>query len=204
MINGPALLNFQVENNIALKVFKQVFDPLLAVFFIVGFLPLWVIIAICIKLDSRGPIIFLHERIGKDGKKFLLYKFRTMRADVSPQAESPVTVSDARITKFGRLLRKTSLDEAPQFLNVLQGEMSIVGPRPEMPFIVENYKNWERKRLDVKPGITGLWQVLGRKDMPLIDNLEYDFYYLQHRSVMLDLAILAKTVIIVITGKGAY
>lgn len=204
LITGPALLDYQSPAVPLLSFCKAIIDPLLAVFFIIGFLPLWLLIALLIKLDSSGPIIFSHQRTGKNGKKFRLYKFRTMHANVQPQAESPLSKNDSRITRFGKILRKTSLDEAPQFLNVLKGEMSVVGPRPEMPFIVDQYQDWQRKRLEVKPGITGLWQVLGRKDIPLKDNLEYDFYYLQHRSLILELVILLKTVIIVITGKGAY
>lgn len=204
MVTGPELLNLKIKDGVFFKLFKNIIDPSLVFIFIIVFLPLWLLIAVLIKLDSAGPVIFSHERVGKNGKKFLLYKFRTMHAGVEPQAESPHQSDDKRITRFGRWLRKTGLDEAPQFLNVLKGEMSMVGPRPEMPFIVETYRDWEKVRLKVEPGITGLWQVLRRKDVPLKDNLEYDFYYLQHRSVILELVILFKTVIIIIRGKGAY
>lgn len=204
LITGPALLNYQIKKTPVLDFVKRVMDPVIAIFFIVGFLPLWIIIALSIKLDSKGPIIFSHQRVGKNGQKFRLYKFRTMYSQVEPQAMSPLQKDDPRITKFGRILRRTGLDEAPQFCNVLKGEMSIIGPRPEMPFIVEHYQDWQKRRLEVKPGITGLWQVLASKNIPLKDNLDYDFYYLQHRSMFLELVILAKTVIIVVTGKGAY
>lgn len=204
LVKGPEIINLKVKGGAFFNCFKSVVDPVLSLFFIVGFLPLWVLIAIFIKLDSAGPIIFSHERVGKDGKKFLLYKFRTMHVDVDPQEESPHSADDKRISRFGRWLRKTSLDEAPQFFNVLKGEMSVVGPRPEMPFIVKNYQDWERVRLRGKPGITGLWQVMRSKDVPLKDDMAYDFYYLQHRSIILDLVILLKTVIIVLKGKGAY
>jgi lipopolysaccharide/colanic/teichoic acid biosynthesis glycosyltransferase len=127
-----------------------------------------------------------------------------MRHEVNPNDFAPTDKKDTRITRIGRFLRKTSLDEFPQFWNVIKGNMSVVGPRPEMPFIVETYKEWQRRRLDAKPGITGLWQILGRKDLPLHENIEYDFYYIKNQSLLLDLVILIKTVAAVFRGKGAY
>jgi len=163
-----------------------------------------IIIAILIKLDSKGPVIFKHLRIGKDGVPFNLFKFRTMYIDVEPYKEAPDSPEDARITNFGKFLRKTSLDELPQIINVINGRMSFVGPRPEMPFIVEKYEEWQKRRLDVKPGITGLWQIVGRKNLPLYKNLEYDFYYIKNQSIWLDIVILFKTVPAVLFGKGAF
>ncbi|MBI5754912.1 sugar transferase, partial [Candidatus Peregrinibacteria bacterium] len=168
------------------------------------FLPFFLVIAIAIRLDSRGPAIFKHARIGKDGQPFQMYKFRTMYQNVKEADFSPRDIEDKRVTSVGRFLRKSSLDEVPQLWNVLKGEMSLVGPRPEMPFLVEKYTNWQKKRLDVKPGITGLWQILGRKDLPLTENIEYDFYYIKNRSTLLDLVILFKTAVAVVTGRGAY
>jgi lipopolysaccharide/colanic/teichoic acid biosynthesis glycosyltransferase len=127
-----------------------------------------------------------------------------MQADVAPYEEAPLERTDPRVTRFGRFLRKTSLDELPQLINVLRGDMSMVGPRPEMPFIVDKYEEWQRRRLDVKPGITGLWQIVGRKDLPLYLNLEYDFYYIRNQSLLLDLMILIKTIPAVLFGKGAF
>ena len=166
--------------------------------------PLWIAIAVAIKLDSPGSIIFCHERVGKDGRIFRLYKFRTMAPATNPYAIAPGDQNDPRITKVGRFLRKTSLDELPQFLNVLKGEMSLVGPRPEMPFIVEQYEPWQRRRLDVPQGLTGLWQIAGRKQLPLHYNLEYDFYYIRNWSLLLDLVILLRTIPAVFWGKGAF
>lgn len=183
---------------------KRIIDVILSLIATTAFLPFWVIIIISIKLESNGPAIFTQERIGKDGRPFLMYKFRTMYKEVNPNDYAPRLKSDKRVTKIGRLLRKTSLDELPQFWNVLKGEMSIVGPRPEMSFIVKNYTEWQKRRLDVKPGITGLWQILGRKDLPLHENIEYDFYYIKNQSLLLDLVILIKTITAVITGRGAY
>lgn len=166
--------------------------------------PFWLLIILFIHLDSRGKALFVHERIGKNGKPFQLYKFRTMVDGSSDQEFAPVSLDDKRITRIGKFLRRTSLDEIPQFWNVLKGEMSIVGPRPEMGFIVKKYTILEKTRLLVKPGITGLWQIRGRKDLPLHLNVEYDFFYIQHESLWLDLIILFKTISVVISGKGAY
>ena len=107
-------------------------------------------------------------------------------------------------TKYGQWLRATSIDELPQLVNVLKGEMSLVGPRPEMPFIAESYDEWQKRRLSVKPGITGMWQILGRKDLPMHENLQYDFYYIRNRSLGLDLSILLRTVGAVVSRKGAF
>lgn len=183
---------------------KRAMDIFISAFLLLLTLPLWIFIAIAIKLDSKGPVIFKHERVGYRGKRFVLYKFRTMFVDTPPFSESPKREDDPRITRVGRFLRKTSLDELPQLLNVLKGEMSLVGPRPEMPFIVERYSAWERRRLEAKPGITGLWQILGRKDLPLQENIHYDFYYIKNRSIMLDLMILLKTIPAVLKREGAY
>jgi exopolysaccharide biosynthesis polyprenyl glycosylphosphotransferase len=167
-------------------------------------LPVGMLIAIAIKLDSPGPVVFAQERVGLNGKNFTIYKFRTMHVASKKNDFAPKDDKDKRITKVGRWLRKTSLDELPQFWNVLKGEMSLVGPRPEMPFIVSTYTDWQRRRLEAKPGITGLWQILGRKDLPLHENIEYDFYYIKNQSILLDLVILIRTVLVVVTGKGAY
>lgn len=161
-------------------------------------------IALLIKRDSPGPVFFAQERVGRGGRRFRIFKYRTMRTDAAPYAVAPTVDEDPRITHIGRWLRKTSLDELPQLWNVFRGEMSMVGPRPEMPFIVEGYAAWQRRRLDVKPGVTGLWQVIGRKNLPLHLNMEYDFYYIKNQSLLLDLEILIRTVPAVIKGRGAY
>ena len=166
--------------------------------------PLLGLIAVMVRLDSPGPALFVHDRVGKDGRVFRLYKFRTMRSDSDPYSTAPGDQNDGRITRFGRLLRKTSLDELPQLWNVIKGDMSLVGPRPEMPFIVEKYEPWQRRRLDVPQGITGLWQIAGRKQLPLHHNLEYDFYYIRNWSLLLDVVILLRTIPAVLLGKGAF
>ncbi|RMF18389.1 MAG: sugar transferase [Candidatus Dadabacteria bacterium] len=183
---------------------KRVFDLVTGCVAGAMFVATFPFIALAIKLDSPGPVFFVQDRVGRHGRIFRMWKYRTMRTDSPAYAVAPHEDSDPRITRVGRLLRKTSLDELPQVINVLRGEMSIVGPRPEMPFIVEQYNAWQRKRLDVLPGITGLWQILGRKDLPLHENLEYDFYYIKNRSLLLDLVIVLRTVTAVLSGKGAY
>ncbi|HYF52696.1 MAG TPA: sugar transferase [Salinarimonas sp.] len=157
-----------------------------------------------IKRDSPGPVFFKQQRVGRDGELFQLWKYRTMKMDAPAYSVAPTAEDDPRITRFGRWLRKTSLDELPQLINVLRGEMSMVGPRPEMPFIVEKYQPWERRRLDVKPGLTGLWQVIGRKNLPLALNMQYDFYYIKNQSFLLDLEILFRTIPAVLKGRGAF
>ncbi len=184
--------------------FKRLFDLAIASILLLTTLPAWIIIIIAIKLDSDGPAIFRQARVGKRGKLFQIYKFRTMKATTERYAYSPEAPGDSRVTRVGAFLRKTSLDELPQLLNVIRGEMSLVGPRPEMPFIVDGYSDWQRQRLAVKPGITGLWQIMGRKDLPLHENLEYDFYYIKNQSLLLDLSILIKTIPVILGHKGAY
>ena len=183
---------------------KRLMDIVLSALALVLFAPFWILLILFIRLDSKGPAIFSHMRAGKNGKLFRLYKFRTMSRGVAAHEFAPTTLKDPRITRMGRFMRRTSLDEMPQLWNIMKGEMSLVGPRPEMEFIVKKYRGMQSRRLLVKPGLTGLWQVLGRKDLPLHENAEYDYYYILHRSLWLDLWILLKTVGAVLYGKGAY
>jgi exopolysaccharide biosynthesis polyprenyl glycosylphosphotransferase len=157
-----------------------------------------------IRRESPGPVLFRQQRVGRDGVEFTFHKFRTMHVEVDPYQTAPREGSDARITEFGRWLRSTSIDELPQLFDVLKGNMSLVGPRPEMPFIVEGYDDWQKRRLSVKPGLTGLWQILGRKDLPMHENLQYDFYYIRNRSLAHDLSIMIRTVGVVLSRRGAF
>jgi exopolysaccharide biosynthesis polyprenyl glycosylphosphotransferase len=157
-----------------------------------------------IRREGAKRALFAQRRIGLHGRPFTCYKLRTLHEDVDPYAVAPQSGDDPRITPFGRFLRRSSLDELPQLWNVLRGEMSLVGPRPEMPFIVEAYDEWQRRRLTVKPGLTGLWQILGRKDLPMHANLQYDFYYIRNRGVALDLSILLRTFGAVLSRRGAF
>jgi lipopolysaccharide/colanic/teichoic acid biosynthesis glycosyltransferase len=177
--------------------------------------PLFPILALLIKLDSPGPVLFIQERAGKDGRPFRIYKLRSMvdGADemlaglVDLDNLSPPVVKlrdDPRVTRVGRFLRRTSLDELPQLVNVLRGEMSLVGPRPEEMRIVRLYNDWHRQRLAVKPGITGPMQVSGRADLDFDRRVQLELDYIRDYSVTDDLRILLRTLLAVVTGKGAY
>lgn len=183
---------------------KRAMDIVISLTSIILSLPLWLCIVLWIKIDSRGPVLFSQSRVGRNGKQFNILKFRTMHTETDAYARSPKSPTDSRITRSGRFLRKLSLDELPQLINVIVGDMSIVGPRPEMPFIVARYKEWEKKRLSVRPGITGLWQVIGRKDLPLEENIQYDFFYIRNRSLIMDISIIMRTLPALLSRKGAY
>ena len=162
--------------------------------------PLLLVIALAVFLQDRRSPFFSHARTGLHGKSFQMYKFRTMHCTADPYAQTPSCSDDCRITRIGRILRKTSLDELPQLFNVLRGDMSLVGPRPEMPFITQTYTEEQRLRLRVKPGITGLWQISVDRHQAIHDNLEYDFYYIRNRSFFLDLTILLETIAFLFRG----
>lgn len=182
---------------------KRVYDIIGSLFFLVLLLPLFILVAIFIKLDSPGAIFFRHYRIGKDGKHFLLWKFRSMRTDVPEYEASPRSGVDDRLTRVGRLIRRLSVDEMPQLVNVLKGDMSLVGPRPEMPFIVARYYSAHRERLVARPGITGLWQISPARAFPIHENLQYDLHYIRNQNLFLDCAIILRTVTAVFRGVGA-
>ncbi|MHB8995402.1 MAG: sugar transferase [Armatimonadota bacterium] len=186
------------------RLLKRAADLLLAAVLLLLTAPLMAGIVLAIRRQTGEAALFRQTRVGLRGRDFVMFKFRTMRSDSEAYAPSPEDPNDERITPIGRWLRKYSLDELPQLFNVLRGDMSLVGPRPEMPFLVEQYEPWQRQRLDAVPGMTGLWQILGRKDLPLRDNIEYDFYYIRNQSLLLDLAIFLRTIPIVVWGKGAY
>jgi exopolysaccharide biosynthesis polyprenyl glycosylphosphotransferase len=182
------------------EVAKRIVDLVVAAVLLLLGLPLFLLLAVLIRIDSPGAVIFRQERIGLYGKLFRMFKFRTMHPTTDPYELSPQISTDPRITRLGRFLRRTSLDELPQLLNVLQGSMSLVGPRPEMPFIAEKYTQRHKQRLQVKPGLTGLWQLSGDRNYLIHENIEYDLYYLQHRSFFMDLAILLHTTIFAMRG----
>jgi exopolysaccharide biosynthesis polyprenyl glycosylphosphotransferase len=186
------------------QIAKRALDLSLSLAVLVLGAPVIVITAILIKRASPGPVFFAQQRIGKDGKPFRMLKFRTMHTHVSGDAESPRKADDPRITPIGRWLRRFSLDELPQFINVLKGEMSVVGPRPEMAFIVAQYGPLDRERLRAKPGITGLWQISYARQAAIHENLDYDLYYIEHQSFLLDVVIIALTLFAVVKGTGAY
>jgi exopolysaccharide biosynthesis polyprenyl glycosylphosphotransferase len=179
---------------------KRLVDLIGAFILLVLGAPLFLLLAILIRIDSPGGVIFRQKRVGRDGKRFRMFKFRTMNASADPYEFSPQMPTDPRITRLGRFLRRTSLDELPQLLNVFQGSMSLVGPRPEMPFIVKKYTQRHKQRLQVKPGLTGLWQLSGDRNYLIHENIEYDLYYIQHRNFFMDLAILLHTTIFAMRG----
>jgi exopolysaccharide biosynthesis polyprenyl glycosylphosphotransferase len=160
--------------------------------------------AVMIKRESEGPVFFRQVRIGKNGKPFEMIKFRTMHVRDCADAPAPLDESDPRVTRVGKFLRRYSLDELPNFLNVLRGDMSVVGPRPEMPFIVDTYGPLDLERLRAKPGVTGLWQISYARQNAIHDNLDYDLYYIENQSFLLDLVIIALTGFAVAKGTGAY
>ena len=183
---------------------KRAFDLVAGCLALVLAAPILAVCAWRVRCTSPGPAFFSQRRVGRKGVPFKMWKLRSMWRDADLYAEAPRGGADPRITPTGRWLRRTSLDELPQLINVIRGDMSLVGPRPEMPFIVDTYGEWEKRRLSVKPGITGLWQILGRKDLPMHDNLQYDFYYIRNRSMALDLSILLRTASAVLLGRGAF
>ncbi len=203
-LSGPALLA------------KRALDVTVAVVALSVLWPSLLLIAIWIKLDSRGPVLFRQQRVGWHGKLFTMYKFRTMVAGAENNEDHFIAKTrdgrlflrkdghDPRVTILGRHLRRWSLDELPQLLNVLKGEMSLVGPRPELPSVVEAYEPWEFKRLSVPPGMTGWWQITGRSAKEPSLRAEDDIYYARNYSFLLDLQILFRTIGAVIRGEGAY
>ena len=207
-------------NNSVTLFFKRLFDILLSFLMIVILSPLYLIISFLIKMTSKGPLIFKQERIGKDGKLFKMYKFRSMytmeeeedeerkklmleymQNEESDTAGTKI-INESRITWIGKFIRKTSLDEMPQLFNVLLGNMSLVGPRPCLPYEYENYDSWQRRRVKATPGCTGVWQVWGRSVVSFKDSIILDIYYLNNMSPWLDLQLLLKTIPVIIFGKG--
>lgn len=192
IMDSSARLNYFAINAIS-GALKRAIDIVLSLAILITCAPLFVLIAIAIKFTSGDPIIFSQKRVGKDGEIFRLYKFRTLYANTDPYALTPTRNDDPRIAPLGKFLRNTGLDELPQFANVLRGEMSIVGPRPEMEFIVRNYSLFERTRLMVKPGITGLWQIYADRTKPIHESLDYDLHYIENYSLFLDFSIIIET-----------
>jgi lipopolysaccharide/colanic/teichoic acid biosynthesis glycosyltransferase len=167
--------------------------------------PVLLLAAIAIRLDSRGPVIYRQRRAGRDGRPFDLYKLRTMHPGHDPVGVgTPVLPGDARVTRVGRFLRRLSLDELPNLINVLRGEVAVVGPRPTLEAQVEAYTPRQRRRLEVKPGLTGWAQVNGRAGIPWEERIELDVWYVDNRSPWLDLRILGRTARLLLTGHGLY
>jgi exopolysaccharide biosynthesis polyprenyl glycosylphosphotransferase len=203
---------------------KRISDIVIGTVTLALFSPFWLLISLLIKFDSKGPVFYAQERVGMDGRIFVVYKFRTMRVDADSEihreyqrkfiaGHAEANVGDAkkpayklrddpRITRVGRILRRLSLDEVPQLFNVLRGDMSVVGPRPPIPYEVEAYELRHRKRLDMKPGLTGLWQVSGRNRLPFEEMVKLDLFYIENWSLLFDLKIILRTVLVMLRGDG--
>jgi len=179
---------------------KRVLDVALSSIALVLLSPILLFIAMLIKLDSPGSVLFIQNRVGLNGRVFRIYKFRSMYAESAEYEPSPTTSMDPRLTRIGRFLRRLSLDELPQLVNVIQGDMSLVGPRPEMPFIVQGYDPVQMKRLSVVPGITGLWQLSADRAFAIHENPDYDLYYVRNRGFFMDISILIHTALFAMRG----
>jgi exopolysaccharide biosynthesis polyprenyl glycosylphosphotransferase len=182
------------------SVAKRMVDLIGSSLLLVFFAPLCFLIAFFIKLDSSGPALFVQKRVGRNGELFKMYKFRSMHNGTPKYELSPTTPFDPRITRIGRFLRRSSLDELPQLINVFLGDMSLVGPRPEMPFIVQIYTSEQRQRLQVTPGMTGLWQLSADRAFLIHENIQYDLYYIRNRGFFMDIAILIHTLFFAMRG----
>jgi exopolysaccharide biosynthesis polyprenyl glycosylphosphotransferase len=207
-LRAPALSEYQ-------RLTKRAFDLFVGSILLILTFPLMAAVAAVISLQDGSPILFRQQRVGENGCLFEMYKFRTMvkgaeklRHQVERVDENGDLIhkkeNDPRVTPLGKFLRRFSLDELPQLFNVLEGTMSLVGPRPELPYLVEQYQPWQRKRFAIPPGITGWWQVSGRSDKPMHLHTEEDLFYVQNYSLFLDIKILLKTFLVVLQARGAY
>jgi exopolysaccharide biosynthesis polyprenyl glycosylphosphotransferase len=207
-LRAPALDDYS-------RIIKRFFDIIVGSLLLIVFSPIIIIVGLIILMMDGWPVFFLQERVGENGGHFSIIKFRTMIRDAEKMRSQVEQVNengelihkspnDPRLTRSGGFLRRLSLDELPQLINVLKGEMSLVGPRPELPYLVENYKHWQRRRLTVPPGMTGWWQVHGRSDRVMHLHTEDDIYYIDNYSIWLDLRILIRTAWVVLLGKGSF
>ena len=215
----PMITLFREPLSDAERILKRVSDIIFSALILLFISPLLLLIALLVKLSSKGRVFFLQERVGMDGRTFTFIKFRSMNEDADDTAHRDVykaniknpdgngqshgkVPNDPRITPIGKILRRFSIDELPQFFNVIKGDMSVVGPRPPIPYEVEEYEIWHRKRLDMKPGITGLWQVSGRNRLTFEEMVRLDLYYIENWSLFLDLKILLLTIPAILRGEG--
>jgi exopolysaccharide biosynthesis polyprenyl glycosylphosphotransferase len=203
-----------MERTLGYYVTKRLCDIILSILGIIVLTPLMIIVTIAIKLDSKGPTVFSQERVGKDGKLFKMYKFRSMVNNAEELKDKLLDKNemsgpmfkmkdDPRITKIGRFIRKTSIDELPQLFNVVKGDMSLVGPRPNLPKEVKKFNPYQRKKLLAKPGITCYWQVMGRSSIGFEEWMELDIKYIQDRSIWLDIKLIFRTFFVLFGDKNA-
>lgn len=206
--------NMEIKGKIY-RGFKRIVDIILGCIGLVLLSPIFLILAICIKIDSKGPVIFAHKRIGKNGKEFNMYKFRSMYENAEEMIENFneeqkrewqenfKLENDPRITKVGKFLRKTSLDELPQIVNIIKGDLSIVGPRPIVDEELEKYGENKEKFLSITPGLTGYWQANGRSNTTYEERMQMELYYIDNQSLWLDIKIFFKTIVSVLKKEGA-
>jgi lipopolysaccharide/colanic/teichoic acid biosynthesis glycosyltransferase len=223
---SPAGTRFRERMRVE-RFIKRLIDVMASLLVILVGFPFFLAVITLIKLTSKGPVFFSQQRIGERGEVFTLFKFRTMRQGADDSIHREFTRSfiegrmsnssldekapsvykltnDPRVTSIGNFLRKTSLDELPQFINILRGEMTIVGPRPPLQYELEYYEEWHKLRLEVKPGLTGLWQVSGRSSVPFNEMVKLDLYYIEHWTLLLDLKIMLRTIPVMLFGSGGY
>lgn len=215
-LGGLALMDLRAPAlNEYSRILKRMFDITFSSIALILLSPFFLLAALLVWIGSGSPIFFLQKRIGENGRPFTMIKFRTMVKDAEARRQQVEKVNengelihktrnDPRVTRAGKFLRRFSLDELPQLINVIKGEMSLVGPRPELPHLAQNYKHWQRRRLTVPPGITGWWQVNGRSDRVMHLHTEDDIYYIENYSIWLDMRILIRTIWVVIIGNGSY
>lgn len=204
--NGYAIDYDIVKGGVIFDIYQRILNIVLSIIGLIIGIPLVIIFGILIKIEDNGPITYKQERLGKGGKKFYIYKLRSMRTDAEKFGAQWAEKDDPRITKVGKFIRKTRIDEIPQLFNILKGDMSLIGPRPERPQFTEQFNKEIPgfvNRLAVKPGLTGWAQVNGGYDMTPSEKLVEDIYYIRNRSVLLDFKIIFKTIAVVLTGDGA-
>lgn len=214
--NIPKKINGEISMSLKIySLFKRIFDVVSSTLLLIILSPLFLILIVLVKLDSKGPVFFGHKRIGYKGETISVYKFRSMVQNAeevlknfTPEQKAEFEKNfklddDPRVTKIGAFLRKTSLDELPQLINIIKGDMSVVGPRPIVQKEVVKYGKYAEKLFSVKPGLTGFWQANGRSDTTYDERVQMDMYYIDNRSIVLDIKILFKTVIAVIRKEGA-
>lgn len=203
------------EKNNVYEITKRIIDITASFIGLILLSPIMVIVSILIKLESKGEIIFKQKRVGLNGKEFEMYKFRSMVVNAEELKEKLISQNemsgpmfkmkeDPRITKVGKFIRKTSIDELPQLINVIKGDMSLVGPRPSLPKEVKDFESWMMERLEVKPGLTCFWQVSGRNNIDFEDWMKLDIKYVRERNFLLDIKLILKTVFVLLGDKNAY
>lgn len=204
----------QIETKRRYCFFKRMMDIICSLIGLIALVPIFLIVAVAIKIESKGPIVFIQKRVGKDGKTFGIYKFRSMVVNAEElkdklsdknEISGPMfkMKEDPRVTKVGKFIRKTSIDELPQLINVLRGEMSLVGPRPSLPDEVMKFENWMMQRLSVKPGLTCYWQVSGRNDIGFREWMRLDIKYVEERSLLVDIQLIFKTFFVLFGDEHA-